>query len=300
MPTNLKTIDGVLLLDKPLGLSSNQALQRVKKILHAEKAGHTGSLDPLASGMLPICLGEATKFSQYLLDADKTYEVIAKLGEKTTTGDSEGEIISHQKVPGINEEIINNLFAKFSGEISQTPPMYSALKHQGQPLYKLARRGITVERKARVVNILHYKLLAYTADTIHFEVRCSKGTYIRTLVEDMGDYLDCGAHVNKLWRLSVGPFQVQDMIELDQLEQGSTDLKKILLPVDSLITQLPKLQLPDTDIQKLQYGQIVLLDNHSSPGLIRIYRNNNKFIGLGEIIENKIVARRLIRTLNVL
>ena len=214
---NKRDVNGILLLDKPKGLSSNAALQQVKRLYCARKAGHTGSLDPLASGMLPICFGKATKMSQQWLNADKIYHVRAQLGIQTTTGDAEGSIVAEKAVPDLTPKIIEQTLNRFRGEIQQVPPMYSALKHQGQPLYKLARRGITIERLPRAVIIHHLSLLSYENHQLELQVHCSKGTYIRTLIEDIGEALHCGAHVVELRRLSVGNFSAEQMISLEQL-----------------------------------------------------------------------------------
>ena len=201
-----RAVNGILLLDKPPTMSSNRALQTVKHLFAARKAGHTGSLDPLASGLLPVCFGEATKFCQYLLSADKTYLVTMRLGIRTDTGDTEGEVISERPVPEVTSAILEKIFDQFRGEIEQVPSMYSALKHQGQPLYKLARQGITVARESRRLTIFRLTVLNFTADSVQFELHCSKGTYVRTLVDDFGEVLGCGAHVTQLRRIGVGAF----------------------------------------------------------------------------------------------
>src|SRR3990167_10000985 len=207
-------INGILLLDKPLGLSSNSALQKVKNLFQAKKAGHTGSLDPLATGLLPICFGEATKFSQYWLDSDKTYRVRAKLGVRTTTSDAEGDIVFQSEVPHFTLADIEKQMAIFRGDIQQVPSMYSALKHEGQPLYKLARRGIEIERPARPITIYRFDLLRYANEALEMEVHCSKGTYIRTLIDDLGQALGVGAHVIALHRIQVGLFTASRMVAL--------------------------------------------------------------------------------------
>ena len=207
-----RSISGVLLLDKSLEITSNQALQRVKRLYQAKKAGHTGSLDPLAHGMLPICLGEATKFSHFLLESDKEYKVIAKLGEITATGDAEGPIIEKRDIYPFSEQELIAVLNRFKGAITQTPPMYSALKHQGQPLYELARKGITVERKSRQIHIYDLQLVEYSLNQLTLRVKCSKGTYIRSLVEDIGLALGCGAHVVHLRRVSVAHFKAEHMV----------------------------------------------------------------------------------------
>ena len=213
-----RQVNGVLVLDKPRGMSSNQALQKVRWLLNAEKAGHTGSLDPLATGVLPLCFGEATKFSQYLLDADKGYETLAQLGVTTTTGDAEGEVLERRPV-ALTAEQIEAALQEFRGPIQQIPPMYSALKKDGQPLYKLARAGEVVEREARSVTIARLELLAWHGEQLRLAVDCSKGTYIRTLVEDLGQQLGCGAHVAELRRTQAGPFDLSQTVTLETLER---------------------------------------------------------------------------------
>jgi tRNA pseudouridine55 synthase len=215
---NLRTVNGILLLDKPAGLTSNAALQAVKRLYRARKAGHTGSLDPLATGLLPICFGEATKISGFLLDADKHYRVQCRLGVRTNTGDAEGEVLEQRPVEGITEAALRKVIEGFIGDIEQIPPMYSALKHKGERLYNLARQGVEVEREARTVTIHALELLDFGGDTAELRVHCSKGTYVRTLVEDIGALLGCGAHVSGLRRLGVGPFDGSVMHDMDALE----------------------------------------------------------------------------------
>lgn len=216
-----RPVDGVLVLDKPKGVTSNEALQQVKWFYNAAKAGHTGSLDPLATGLLPICLGEATKFSQYLLDSDKTYRVEAKLGIRTESGDTEGGIVSERPVPELTEKQLLDVLAKFKGVTEQIPSMYSALKHNGEPLYKLARQGIEVERKPRKIEVFRLELLQREGPILTMEVACSKGTYIRNLVEDIGEVIGCGAHVVELRRIEAGPYVESQMITMDQLKESS-------------------------------------------------------------------------------
>ena len=247
-----RNVSGVLILDKPRGMSSNAALQKVRWLLNAEKAGHTGSLDPLATGVLPLCFGEATKFSQYLLDADKGYETLARLGVTTTTGDAEGEVLEERQVT-VGREALEAVLPRFRGEIEQVPPMYSALKKDGQPLYKLARAGEVVEREARSVTIARLELLAFEAPCATLAVSCSKGTYIRTLVEDIGRELGCGAHVAALRRTQAGPFGLAQAVTLEELVQvhaegGNEALDRFLLPVDAgyCATTLPASSSSDT------------------------------------------------------
>ena len=210
-------IDGVIILDKPKGITSNRALQRVKRIFNAKKAGHTGSLDPIATGILPICFGKSTKLSNLLLNADKSYIVTARLGIRTDTMDADGKIIASDVVPELSLQDIENYLMQFVGDIEQIPPMYSALKYHGKPLYKLARQGIEVELKPRLVKIYSIKLIAFSNEQVHFEVSCSKGTYIRTLVDDLGLKIGCGAHVVDLRRVSLGPYVITDAVTFDQL-----------------------------------------------------------------------------------
>jgi tRNA pseudouridine55 synthase len=290
-------IDGILLLDKPGNMTSNAALQTVKRLFSALKAGHTGSLDPLASGMLPICLGEATKFSQYLLESDKRYSVVVQLGVKTATGDAEGEIIQQQAVPEISATRLEEVLAQFRGAISQVPSMYSALKHQGRPLYELARQGITIERAARTVNIYELTLLARTVDTLTLTVTCSKGTYIRTLAEDIGDALGCGAHVAKLRRMTVGPYREAEMIALNDLEKlDLARLQKHLLPVNSALAHLPELKVSEAALYYLRRGQPIIVPAAPTAGLICLLRQSGELIGVGEILDDgRVAPRRLVQ-----
>ncbi|HET9679560.1 MAG TPA: tRNA pseudouridine(55) synthase TruB, partial [Gammaproteobacteria bacterium] len=260
-----RNISGVLLLDKPLGISSNNALQQVKWIYQAKKAGHTGSLDPLASGLLPICLGEATKVSAYLLDADKHYQVECQLGSRTATGDTEGEVLETAPVPALSKKQINTVLTTFHGAISQIPPMYSALKHQGRRLYELARKGEEVERKPRELHISELSLLAQHGDKLRLDVRCSKGTYIRTLVEDIAVALGTVAHVTVLRRLGTGPYDEEQpmhtLASLRALEEAGdlASLDDLLLPIDSAIQHWPEARLADDSAWYLQRGQSVLV-----------------------------------------
>lgn len=294
--TSRRRLNGLLLLDKATGISSNKALQQVKHLYGALKAGHTGSLDPLASGMLPICFGEATKYSQYLLDANKEYYVIGQLGIKTTSGDSEGEIIEERTVYPISPNELQATINNFLGEITQIPPMYSALKHQGQPLYKLARKGIAVERKPRQVHIFNITILNHQPNQIALRVTCSKGTYIRTLIEDIGEKLGCGAHVTVLRRLSVAHYKAEHMIsfaaliEHDMSEAGLLD--KLLLPIDALLPNLPIINVSLEQAARLRHGQPIPFD--SSPNeIIKLYAEG-EFIGLGKGNGDKILPERLV------
>ena len=293
-------INGVLLFDKPIGLSSNQALQSVKRLFNANKAGHTGSLDPIASGMLPICFGEATKFSQFLLEADKRYNVMAKLGIATASGDSEGEVIAKKEVGHISLADIEKILPEFRGKIMQLPSMYSALKHHGQPLYKLARQGITVEREKREVNIFELICLGVDHDLAKFSVHCSKGTYIRSLITDIGEKLGCGAHVIELRRLSVGNYQENAMITLAQIENLAknsdfTALDGLLLPVASMMKDWPEVLLSSDMVHYILEGHPVLIPKAPSSGLVKLKTKTGLFLGVGEIMEDgKVAPRRLV------
>lgn len=295
-----RAINGVLLLDKITGVSSNSALQRVKRLYQAEKAGHTGSLDPLASGLLPICLGEATKFSQYLLDADKVYEVTALLGVRTDTFDAEGKVIAEQPVVA-DEATLRKVVHTFVGEQQQLPPMYSALKKDGKPLYELARQGIEIERETRTITIFSLEILRIDWPNVSMRVHCSKGTYIRTLIDDIGLQLGCGAHVTDLRRTAAGHFQADQMISSDQVdalknEQGSAAIDALLLPVDALIPQFPKVKLPPSMSHFLMNGQAVYMPSVRSTGLHALYRESGEFLGVGEADGvGNIQPKRLIR-----
>lgn len=294
-----REINGILLLDKPAGLSSNQALQQVKSLFSAAKVGHTGSLDPLATGMLPLCFGQATKVSAFLLESDKTYVFRCQLGVKTTTGDKEGEITEIKAVPKLTQAEIESVLASFSGEIEQVPPMYSALRHNGQRLYEIARNGGQVERKPRRVTIYEIKLLDYQDSEWLVRVSCSKGTYIRTLVEDIGDKLNCGAHVSFLRRETVAPFDTQEkMLTWDDLNhyasQGIDVLDRSLLPTDAALSQWPEVHLTADSAYYLQQGQAVLVPHAPVYGVVRLYHETGGFIGLGQVQDDgKIAPKRL-------
>jgi tRNA pseudouridine55 synthase len=274
-------LTGILLLDKPLGLSSNSALQRVKRMLRAEKAGHVGSLDPLATGMLPICLGEATKVAGYLLDGDKEYEFTMRLGERTSTGDAEGEVVERGSVPADPQVQIQLLLPAFLGTLSQIPPMYSALKRDGQPLYKLARQGIEVERQARTITIHALELLAVVGTDARLRVRCSKGTYVRTLAEDLARALGSCAHLTALRRLAVAPFPAAAMVTLEALEADPA--AAVLLPADAALPQLAEVRLDEAETGRIRHGQAI---RHAAPAaasqeLVRLYGPGGTFLGVG-------------------
>jgi tRNA pseudouridine55 synthase len=293
---NLRRVNGILLLDKPVGLTSNGALQAVKKLFAARKAGHTGSLDPLATGLLPLCFGEATKVSGFLLDADKHYQVTCKFGEQTSTGDAEGEVIKQRPLDGLNEKQLLKALESFRGDIEQIPPMYSALKHKGERLYKLARQGVEVERESRQVTIFELELVSFKAPVAELRVHCSKGTYVRTLVEDIGELLGCGAHVIGLRRNGVGPFDDTNMIDIEGLEAvaagGHHALDKLLLPMESGLSQWPDVRLTGDAAFYLRQGQPVLVPKAPTTGWVRLYEGENRFLGMGEILDDGRVAPR--------
>lgn len=289
------TIDGILLLNKPTGISSNRALQRTKRLFKAEKAGHTGCLDPLASGMLPICLGEATKFSRFFIEEDKRYTVEARLGITTTTGDAEGEILSEKPVPAFTSEEILNAILRFIGTQTQVPPMYSAVKHNGKPLYKLARRGIEIPRKERTITIHELTLDHHDKERLVMTVTCSKGTYIRTLVEDLGNYLGCGAYVTLLHRIWVAPFQACPMVSLDQLADEDNLNEKYLTPIPDILSKLlPAITLEPTDATKFCRGQVVTLDLEKTLSPVMLLDISGDFMGIGEIADNRLTVMRLL------
>jgi tRNA pseudouridine55 synthase len=299
---NLRRVNGILLLDKPAGMTSNAALQTVKKLYAARKAGHTGSLDPLATGLLPLCFGEATKVSGFLLDADKDYQVLCRFGERTSTGDAEGEVIEQRPVDNISEQQLRAVLDEFLGDIEQIPPMYSALKHKGERLYKLARQGVEVEREARQVTIFDLDLVHLEAPIAEIRVRCSKGTYVRTLVEDIGERLGCGAHVAGLRRLGVGPFDDSGMISMEQLEAVAAEshyaLDQLLLPMESGLTQWPDVRLSGDAAFYLRQGQPVLVPKAPTTGWVRLYEGESRFLGMGEILDDGRVAPRRLMVVN--
>lgn len=289
-----RDIHGVFLLDKPQGMSSNDIMQKVKRIFQANKAGHTGALDPLATGMLPICLGEATKFSQFLLDADKRYLVTAKLGERTDTSDAEGQIVETREVKVKTPEILTAL-EQFRGDILQVPTMFSALKHNGKPLYEYARQGITVEREARPITIFELNFIEYNAPYLTLEVHCSKGTYIRTLVDDLGEALGCGAHVTMLRRTAVADYPTEKMLDWNTLQalaepQDLALLDALLLPMDTAVAKLPALTLNESQTQGIGFGQRVKFDNPNRlQGQVRLFSHENRFLGVAVIDENNVI-----------
>ncbi|MEO6698671.1 MAG: tRNA pseudouridine(55) synthase TruB [Paraperlucidibaca sp.] len=304
-----RPIDGILLLDKPIGVTSNQILQWVKHRYQADKAGHTGSLDPLATGVLPICLGEATKYSHYLLDADKTYVTRLKLGEKTNTSDAEGEIIASGAVPALDANDIEAVLKQFRGDIMQVPSMFSALKRNGRPLYELARAGIEVEREARPVSI--YKLSCEAIDLPYVEltVSCSKGTYIRNLVEDIGDVIGCGAHVVALRRTQAGPFDLSQSYTREQIAeaepQGFPALDTLLLPAWAGLADWPRVELSETSAYYLRHGNPVQANGLPRDGQsVLIFERQDDgqpdiFLGIGSQDDDGLLApKRLVRVAN--
>lgn len=293
-----RNISGILLLDKPLGMTSNESLQRVKRMFRARKAGHTGSLDPLATGLLPICFGDATKLSAYLLDADKRYRVRVKLGEITTTADAEGEVIETASTEGVEEGHIRGILDDFRGEIDQLPPMYSALKHKGERLYNLARQGIEVERETRRITIFNLEMLEWMAPEFSLDVHCSKGTYVRTLAEDIGKQAGCGAHVSALHRSGVGPFADREMVSMERIEElraeGASALDQLLLPMDSALANWPELRLSDDACYYMKMGQAVVVPQAPTEGWVRLYDKSQNFLGVGSIADDgKVQPKRL-------
>ncbi|HEY5700572.1 MAG TPA: tRNA pseudouridine(55) synthase TruB, partial [Gammaproteobacteria bacterium] len=283
-------MNGIVLLDKPVGFGSNQVLQMVKRLFQARKAGHTGSLDQLASGLLPICMGEATKFSGFLLNSDKRYSAVFKLGATTTTGDAEGEVLETAAVDGFSRERLEQVIGGFVGEIEQIPPMFSAIKHKGQRLYKLAHQGVEVEREPRTVRIYDMQLTDCGDDFLAVDVLCSKGTYIRTLAEDVGATLGCGAHVKALRRTAAGPFRASQMVSLDSLEalaeKGLDQLDEIMVPMEAALADCPEVRLPDNAAYYLKKGQPVLVPKSPTRGWVRLYAASDDFLGVGEVLED--------------
>lgn len=324
-----RDLNGVLIFDKPKLITSNKALQIVKKIFQAKKAGHTGSLDPLATGVLPICFGEATKFSSMLLETDKTYRVVAKLGARTDTYDLLGNVIATYSVPVLKDKFVEKILDKFRGEIEQIPPMYSAIKHQGKPLYKYARSGLEIKRLSRKVTIYSLDLIKKEKDELEFMVHCSKGTYIRTLIEDIGKALKCGAYVKELERVAVGSFKIKNAITLEDLrnienknndflyDKEKKDFKESikidvdisndfhlldynLLPVEVMVQNLPSIKLEKQSAYYISLGNSIFVPNVSYKGRIALFeKDTNLFLGIGEILENgKIAPKRLLKNIS--
>ena len=291
-------IDGVVLLDKPVGLSSNAALQKVRRALNAQKAGHTGTLDPLASGLLPLCFGDATKFSADLLHAEKEYETTIRFGVKTTTGDAEGEVVSERE-PTFDYQTFSEVLEKFRGEIEQVPPMYSALKKDGVPLYKLARKGEEIERKPRKVVISTLDVLDFNPPEATLVVRCSKGTYIRVLGEDIGEALGCGAHLKSLRRTAVGDLRISESVTLADFEAMSEEERlKVLLPPDRLLSTLVRIDLDEAQTERFSHGGIVSVDESGPEKKVRVYGirpDGERFLmGVGRLESNQeLIPERL-------
>ena len=295
-----RPVNGILLLDKPLGESSNHALQHVKRLFDARKAGHTGSLDPLADGMLPICLGDATKLSAFLLDADKYYQFRVRLGETTATGDAEGDVLTRRSTDGIDVDKIREVLPRFTGAIDQLPPMYSALKHQGKRLYELAREGVEVEREPRRVMIHRLELGDVELPDFELRVHCSKGTYVRTLAEDIGEALGCGAHVVALRRTGVGPYTGYPMYGMGALEAaaqegGHAALDRLLLPIDTALGDWPEVRVGADAAFYLKQGQAVLVPKAPTEGWVRIYQGED-FIAVGQVQDDGRIAPKRLMT----
>ncbi|MCZ4059419.1 tRNA pseudouridine(55) synthase TruB [Pantoea sp. LMR881] len=301
-----RDVHGVLLLDKPQGASSNDVLQKVKRIFNANRAGHTGALDPLATGMLPICLGEATKFSQYLLDSDKRYRVIARLGQRTDTSDADGNVVETRPV-SFNQAELDAALDGFRGDTLQVPSMFSALKHQGRPLYEYARQGIHIEREARPITVYELQFIRWQDDELELEIHCSKGTYIRTIIDDLGEKLGCGAHVIMLRRLQVARYPFEKMVTLEHLntllnaatEAGLSleeQLDPLLLPMDSPASAFPEVNLLPVVAAYFKQGQPVQASNVPTEGLVRVTEGEaRKFIGMAEIADDgRVAPRRLV------
>ena len=302
-----RDVHGILLLAKPSGITSNDALQQVKRIYNAAKAGHTGALDPLATGMLPICLGEATKFSQFLLDADKRYQVTAKLGERTNTSDADGTIISTRPLT-FTEPQLQQALMSFRGGSLQVPSMFSALKHQGKPLYEYAREGIEIEREARPITVYELNVLEFSGDKLVLDIHCSKGTYIRTIIDDLGEMLGCGAHVTQLHRSQVASYPAERMLTIEQLQaiferckaEGRPpreELDPLLLPMDTAVDSLPEVNMSAVVASYVTQGQAVQVAQVPASGFVRMtVGDEREFIGVGEMDDDgKVAPRRLVR-----
>lgn len=296
-----RDVNGILLLDKPHGISSNHALQRIKRLFDAAKAGHTGSLDPLATGLLPLCLGYTTKFSAFLLDADKRYRVTVRLGVTTSTADAEGEITATAPTDGVTEAALREVIGRYIGSIEQLPPMYSAVKHQGQRLYKLAREGKEVERTPRTIQIYALDLVRFDLPEIELDVHCSKGTYVRTLAEDIGAGLGCGGHVSALRRTGVGPYVEGGIrfVSVDDVEaaaeQGIDAMDALLLPLDTALDHCPALRLSADAAFYLGQGQPVLVPQSPTEGTVRLYDQSERFVGVGVILDDgRVQPKRLL------
>ncbi|MHB8535383.1 MAG: tRNA pseudouridine(55) synthase TruB [Sulfuricaulis sp.] len=290
------TVDGVLLLDKPVGFTSNQALQTSKRLLNACKGGHSGSLDPIATGLLPLFFGEATKLTQFLLDADKCYWTVFRLGTSTTTYDSEGETTATRPV-NVARRDIERALLRFQGEIEQVPPMYSAIKHDGRALYELARAGVEVERAPRRVTLHAIKLLGFENELLTLEITCSKGTYVRSLAHDLGEILGCGAHVVQLRRLASGGVDIEKAVTLGQLQALETPAERVRLlqPVDSVLQTMPDIHLTSLAAHYLKQGQPVTARHELAPCWVRLYEGETRFLGMGQVLDDgRVAPRRLL------
>lgn len=298
-----RAVDGILILDKPAGMTSNAALQQARAIYFAAKAGHTGSLDPLATGVLPLCFGEATKFSGFLLEADKCYRSTLRLGVSTDTGDADGQRLQEQSAADVDRHTIEQVLHGFRGKIFQIPPMYSALKHQGKPLYELARNGIEIEREARPVTIYRLELLDFRPGhdaELDLFIQCSKGTYVRVLAQDLGDLLGCGAHVKSLRRTRVGPFldkQAQSLEHLESLRKrrAFSELDALLLPIQSAVSEYPEVEVPEQSAFYLRKGMPVVTSGLPESGFVSLLEIGGNFIGVGEVLnDGRVTPRRLV------
>ncbi|MDZ7662680.1 tRNA pseudouridine(55) synthase TruB [Thiohalophilus sp.] len=295
-----RPVNGILLLDKPVGLTSNAALQQVKRLFKAAKAGHTGNLDPLASGLLPLCFGEATKFSAFLLDSDKHYIGTCKLGVTTTSADAEGEVLERKPVGHYGRAEVETVLAGFVGDIEQIPPMHSAIKVNGQPLYKLAHQGKEIAREPRRITLYALELVSLDGDELVLDVRCSKGTYVRTLAEDIGRQLGCGAHLSALRRSGAGPFSIEQAVALNELERlaesGLAALDQALLPVEAALGDWPQLVLTDNTAYYLRQGQAVQIPQAPTSGLVRLFvGDQHRFIGVGRVLaDGRVAPQRLV------
>ena len=295
-----RDVSGVVVLDKPPGMTSSTAVQRVKSLFGARKVGHTGSLDPLATGVLPLCFGEATKFSRFLLTSDKKYWVKLKLGIRTASGDSDAVTVETRSTVDVTKDRVRQALESFRGEIDQIPSMYSAIKYQGKPLYQYAREGVEVERESRRITVYSIELLTFLGSEMTLQVHCSKGTYVRTIADDLGEQLECGAHVVELRRLMAGPFKEEDLVTLGEIESARAEghLEKLLAPVSSAVSQWPTVRLNEASAYYLRQGQPVLVPHAPAEGWVQLREscsNDDWFLGMGEIMEDgRIAPRRLI------
>ena len=295
-----RDVSGVIVLDKPRGMTSSTAVQRVKSLFGARKVGHTGSLDPLATGVLPLCFGEATKFSRFLLTSDKKYWVKLKLGIRTASGDSDAVTVETRSTVDVTKDRVRQALEGFRGEIDQIPSMYSAIKYQGKPLYKYAREGVEVERESRRITVYSIELLTFLGSEMTLQVHCSKGTYVRTIADDLGEQLQCGAHVVELRRLMAGPFKEADLVTLGEIENARAEgqLETLLAPVSSAVSQWPTVRLNEASAYYLRQGQPVLVPHAPAEGWVQLREscsNDDWFLGMGEIMEDgRIAPRRLI------